>query len=297
MQGILIIIAILIGILIPQAAAGTFLIRYNLMIMLFFVFLDIQLRRDTLQLMHVKVLIANLILPLLLFSLIQFIDIRLATAVFLISAMPTAGVAPIIAGFLGSRVEMVTASILLTSPVIAIVLPFLFGFIGTENLDIPFWKIMLPISIVIFIPLFLGQIVKNLLPKIAAKIRSLRRISFILFLVNVFIASANASAFIQNNQQTNKLFIILIAASIGLICVFNFKVGEILGGAKLKMEASLGLGRKNTMFGVWLALTFFDPLVALGPMFYILFQNAYNSYQIYQFQKINPLRNAPLSNQ
>ena len=297
MQGILIIVAILIGILIPQAAAGTFLIRYNLMIMLFFVFLDIQLRRDTLQFMHVKVLLANLILPLILFSLIQFIDIRLATAIFLITAMPTAGVAPIIAGFLGSRVEMVTASILLTSPVIAVLLPFLFGIIGTENLDIPFLKIMLPISIVIFIPLFLGQFIKNLLPKVAEKIRTVRRISFILFLANVFIASANASAFIQNNQQTNTLFILLIAASIALICVFNFKVGEKLGGTELKMEASLGLGRKNTMFGVWLALTFFDPLVALGPMFYILFQNAYNSYQIYQYQKTNPLQNTPLSNQ
>ena len=42
------------------------------------------------------------------------------------------------------------------------------------------------------------------------------------------------------------------------------------------------------IFGIWLALTFLTPLVALGPIFYILFQNLYNSWQLYQLGKPRP---------
>lgn len=37
--------------------------------------------------------------------------------------------------------------------------------------------------------------------------------------------------------------------------------------------------------GGWLALTFINPLVALGPMFYILYHHIFNSWAIYQFER------------
>ena len=35
------------------------------------------------------------------------------------------------------------------------------------------------------------------------------------------------------------------------------------------------------MMALWLALTYIDPLTALGPICYILWQNVYNAWEIY----------------
>jgi len=36
---------------------------------------------------------------------------------------------------------------------------------------------------------------------------------------------------------------------------------------------------------IWIALIFINPLVAMGPMFYILYHHLYNSWLIYRFEK------------
>jgi BASS family bile acid:Na+ symporter len=36
---------------------------------------------------------------------------------------------------------------------------------------------------------------------------------------------------------------------------------------------------------IWLALTFINPVVALGPTCYVLYHNAYNSFQLFAFER------------
>ena len=69
------------------------------------------------------------------------------------------------------------------------------------------------------------------------------------------------------------------------ICIINFGVGALLGGRSHWQEASQSLGQKNLSFVIWISLTFINPLVAMGPMFYILYHHLYNSWSIYQFEK------------
>jgi bile acid:Na+ symporter, BASS family len=70
-----------------------------------------------------------------------------------------------------------------------------------------------------------------------------------------------------------------------VICIINFSVGALLGGHYYWQEASQSLGQKNLSFVIWIALTFINPLVAMGPMFYILYHHLYNSWSIYQFER------------
>mgnify|MGYP001803267665 CR=1 FL=1 len=37
---------------------------------------------------------------------------------------------------------------------------------------------------------------------------------------------------------------------------------------------------------IWICLTFLTPVIALGPMFYIVFQNLYNSYLLARNPKL-----------
>jgi BASS family bile acid:Na+ symporter len=70
-----------------------------------------------------------------------------------------------------------------------------------------------------------------------------------------------------------------------VICIVNFGLGALLGGREHWQEASQALGQKNLSFVIWIALTFVNPLVAMGPMFYILYHHSYNSWLIYQFER------------
>jgi len=70
-----------------------------------------------------------------------------------------------------------------------------------------------------------------------------------------------------------------------VICVVNFSLGAILGGPSHRQEASQSLGQKNLTFVIWIALTFINPLVALGPMIYIVYHHLYNAWIIYRFEK------------
>jgi BASS family bile acid:Na+ symporter len=72
-----------------------------------------------------------------------------------------------------------------------------------------------------------------------------------------------------------------------VICIINFSLGALIGGRQHWQEASQALGQKNNSFVIWVALTFINPLIAMGPTFYVLYHNLYNSFQIYLFEKRN----------
>ena len=86
--------------------------------------------------------------------------------------------------------------------------------------------------------------------------------------------------FIIYEFNTTLQMIFLIATSSLMLCTLNFWIEKLIGGQQFALEASQSLGQKNTMFTVWLAFSFLNPIVALGPMFYLLYHNLYNSYQL-----------------
>ena len=66
-----------------------------------------------------------------------------------------------------------------------------------------------------------------------------------------------------------------------LVCIANFAIGWWIGGREFRREASQALGQKNTTFTIYLALTYASPLVALGPTFYVVWHNLWNSWQLH----------------
>lgn len=138
-------------------------------------------------------------------------------------------------------------------------------------------EVLLSILFVFILPFFLAQLVKKLQIKFLVKLQSL---SFYIWSILIFLASAKATNFIIYESQTNLTKIMAIAISSLVICILNFWLGKIIGGKKFAREASQSLGQKNTMFTVWLALTFLQPIAALGPMFYLFYHNLYNCYQM-----------------
>jgi BASS family bile acid:Na+ symporter len=160
-------------------------------------------------------------------------------------------------------------------------LPSLLG----AEIQISVWEVLQPVLIVMFVPLILSRLVPRLPSRTQGVIRGGRAFSFPIWLVNLFIISANASDFLRN-ENTDSIFALTAIALVSLaVCIVNFGVGALLGGRSHWQEASQALGQKNLSFVIWIALTFINPLVAMGPMFYIIYHHLYNSWSIYRFEK------------
>jgi BASS family bile acid:Na+ symporter len=67
-----------------------------------------------------------------------------------------------------------------------------------------------------------------------------------------------------------------------LVCIANFALGRLIGGKEFHREASQTLGQKNTAYTIYLALTYANPLIALGPTFYVIWHNLWNSWQLHR---------------
>lgn len=283
-KALFIFAAIIFGSIFNFGHAYTFMIRYNLMVMLFFAFLGIQVNWQLFNVNHFKVLAVNICLPLFLYTIIQPFHPNFALIAFAVSIVPTAAAAPVIADLVQAKVGEVTVAVLLSTPIIALILPVLLTFFLKIEGDISLQALVFPVLSLVFLPLIISQFLRNILPQLAKKLGQWEFISFPLFLTNIFIACGNASFFVQNNLATVRQELMGICLLVSFLCVLQFKIGAFIGRKSAPLTYSLALGRKNTMIGLWMSLTYFNPVVALGPILYIILHNAYNSYQIWQIE-------------
>ncbi len=277
--------AIAAGILLPYGHHFTYLIKYNLVIMLLLAYLNVSFDQGLLRWSHLFVLIANLSLPLLFYFTLLPFGTTYALCAFVMGIVPTAAAAPVLAGFLRTDVSYVTTSVLVTNPIVALVLPFLLPMLVRVEGSIRVAEVLIPVVAVVGIPLILSFVIKRSGPKILGLFRKVYWMSFALFLFNVWIGCSKATNFILFDNKAGLITVLGIMGVIFVVGLINFQIGARLHHEPPSYASGLALGRKNTMFALWIALDFISPLVALGPIFYILFQNGYNSLQIYQVEK------------
>jgi BASS family bile acid:Na+ symporter len=274
-----------LGAALPQFQSLSFLIQYVLMLMLFLAFLDIEFSPGSFQIGVLWVLLANLAVAWLGYWLFASTDLTLALAAFMTGIAPTAIASPVIIGFIHGRVEYMIGAVLLTNVATALVIPFALPLLLGAQVHISVWQILQPVLLVMFVPLALARLTAWLPSSAQTFARAGKRFSFPLWLFNLFLISARAAYFIRHENPGSFNALLQIALVSLLICAVNFGLGALIGGRRDWQESSQALGQKNNSFVIWIALTFINPLVAMGPVFYILYHNLYNSFQIYLFEK------------
>jgi BASS family bile acid:Na+ symporter len=141
------------------------------------------------------------------------------------------------------------------------------------------------VLITMFVPLTLARLSRLLPQETQSVIHQGKNYSFAVWLLALFIMCSKAADFLRHDVTASLASVLAIALISLVICIFNFVLGGLLGGERFRQESSQSLGQKNNSFVIWIALTFINPLVAMGPTFYILYHNLYNSWQIYRFEK------------
>lgn len=284
--------------------------------MLFFTFCKVNPLDLRLHKWHWVVLATQIIL-----SLGSYIGVYLLTGnrilaqgLMLCFIMPTATAAPIIAGKMGGSIQNLTTFTLLSNFATAIIVPAVFPLVNPLA-EKAFWPAFLLILRHIS-PLLLGPFFSAWALRLLYKWRTknefvlpvkLAVIPFYLWVCSIVVLTAvvtNTTILNFHAQLSNML--ILLASSF-FVCLLQFGLGKYIGyklpavskgrdyqdvlinpaAAPKTMEgvssitAGQAFGQKNTSLGVWMAQTYLNPLATLGAAAYIIWQNLFNSVQLF----------------
>jgi len=272
-----------LGVLLPQAHAAGWAIRWTVMGMLFLVFLQTRLSRQAIHRSHGILLAANVAMGFAAWGLGWLVGGReVALAAFFTGITPTAMAAPVVMSFLRGRVEYVIAAALLTNLVVAALLPGLLPLVLGHATPEVFVQVLGSVGLVVFGPMVAAWLLRTLHAQAAEWPGRLRNVSFGLWVLTLFIVTASGSHFLRTQADLSLGLLGKIAAITATVCIANFALGRVIGGREFPREASQSLGQKNTSFTIYLALTYANPLVALGPTCYIIWHNLWNSWQLHQ---------------
>ena len=144
-KGLSLLLTMLLGWLVPQAYVFSFLIQYLLMVMLFFAFLDIELRPQGFQKSVLWVLLANVAIAFVGYAMLSKFNLMLALAAFMTGIAPTAIAAPVIIGFIEREVEYVVAAVLLTNLTSAVIVPLALPSLIGKVIKISVWDVLQPV--------------------------------------------------------------------------------------------------------------------------------------------------------
>lgn len=241
-------------------------------------------------------------------------DAVLAQGLLMCFIMPTATAAPIIAGKMGGSIQNLTTFTLLSNFATAIIVPATFPLINPAA-DLTFWPAFLMILKRIA-PLLLGPFFSAWLVRLIYSWKTKKEfvlpvkiavVPFYLWVASIIVLTAvvTETTIVNFHAQLSNIVILLVTSFFA--CLLQFGLGKLIGywlpapskgrdyqdvlvnpaaapktmAGVSSITAGQAFGQKNTSLGVWMAQTFLNPLSALGAAAYIIWQNVFNSVQLF----------------
>ena len=292
------------------------LLPWLIFFMLFFTFCKVNPLDLRLHKWHWIVLASQLFFSFITYTGILYLtsDAVLAQGLLMCFIMPTATAAPIIAGKMGGSIQNLTTFTLLSNFATAIIVPATFPLINPAA-DMTFWPAFLLILSRIA-PLLLGPFFGAWILRLLYKARTkqefvlskrLAVIPFYLWVASIIVLSSVVTKTVVTNYQTQITNMLILLGLSFVACLLQFGLGKLIGyympapskgrdyqdvlinpaaapktmAGVSSITAGQAFGQKNTSLGVWMAQTFLDPLSALGAAAYIIWQNLFNSVQLF----------------
>lgn len=238
---------------------------------------------------HFLVLLAQFLIVAAIVSLTYFLELSGNTRLLMESLLacvisPVATAAPVVTQKLGGNLEEMTACAFLSNILSAVLIPVSFTLIS-DNQEITFLqgvgKISADVALVLLLPLACAYVTKHYLHGLHRRVVGVRDLAYYLWCVNLVLVSGITVRTISN-APTSGPFLLLIAAAVMMACALLFWLGRTLGKPfNASVNGGQALMQKNTAFAIWVANTYLNPLSAVGPGCYILWQNIVNSVEIW----------------
>lgn len=266
----------------------SFITPYLIFIMLTITYTKLEISEFRITKFQWSLLGVQILGGALFYAALYFINPNIAAGAFICFFMPTATAAPVITGMLGGSITKIATYSLLSNLIVAIAAPSCLSFIRGNGIDFmeSFATICAEVIPLLLIPFVTAILLKFSVPRIHSAIASHQSISFWIWALSLFIVMGQAVSFMikQPAEELPEMFFLTIAA-LGVCCVQFFigrKIGSHFGD---KISGAQGLGQKNTILGLWMTLTYLNPIVSVAPAAYIVWQNTINSWQLYRKTK------------
>jgi len=238
----------------------------------------------------------------------------LAQGLMLCFIMPTATAAPIIAGKLGGSIQNLTTFTLLSNFATSLIVPAVFPIVNplAEKTFWPAFTLILShITPLLVGPFFAAWLLRLVYERYTKKefVLSVQmaQIPFYLWVGSIIVLSAVVTETVVNNFESQVHNMLILLAFSFFACLIQFGLGKLIGyylpapskgrdyqdvlvnpaaapktmSGVSSITAGQAFGQKNTSLGVWMANTYLDPMSALGAAAYIIWQNLFNSVQLF----------------
>ena len=184
-----------------------------------------------------------------------------------------------------AQVVMYTIIInLAVSIVVPLTVPLLYPQAGITFFA-AFSRILAKVFPLLILPCLTAWAVRWLMPRFHDWVASKINLSFYLWSFALTLAiMMSTRAIIHSRCGIGTLIGIAIVSM--ACCIFQFATGRLTGRRSgSRIEASQAFGQKNTVFGIWMGYTFWNPLVSVAGGFYTIWHNIHNTRQLYKAKK------------
>jgi len=286
-------IAIVLGLLLHDyCAAFSVVVPYLIFTILLLTFTAVDITKLRFKPLFVWILLFQVVVSLGGYALLRLLHVNeiIAEGVLIGVLCPVAASVAVVSTMLGADRNTVTSFSVIGNLAIAIVAPVYFSFIGI-NQDMPFLEsflnILRRIGTIIGLPFFIALALQLCLPRANRFISRYKGLAFYLWAVALFLTLGQTIHFIFLNGEGNWHSILWLGLSALLFCVIQFGLGKWIGHKNGDTIAGGQLlGQKNSAMGIWMANHYLHPLASVYLAFYSVFQNLFNSWQIwYQERK------------
>ena len=298
LRSILMPIAIVAGVLLPQAGALSPALPFLIGIMMFLTFvtkIPPQTHGYTFKI-EIRAFVVSLVLIVALWGIVKLFslprEVLLGGAI--IALCPPANAAPAMAKMLGGSASLALKIFLSGNLIACFSIPIVFGYLtGVEaSLYEVALKIFNTIQPIISIPLAFALGMRAFYPELADRAARYQKYTMVVWTVSVFLILAKASMDIRamgfaELWESGKLP--MMAAVSLVLCILQFALGWYCERGRRPIEGSQSMGQKNTTLVIWVASLYAGPVVALAPTCYVVWQNLVLTYMT---AKIKPQKEA-----
>ena len=238
--------------------------------------------------LHVWLLLIQIIGALAAYLLLFRFDKIVAEGVMVCIICTTATAAAGITSKPGGSAASLTTYTLLANIGAAIAVPILFPLVEVHP-DVSFLEAFFVILSKVFplliCPFLAAWLLSKCLPKIHRKLLSYHELAFYLWAVSLAIVTAQ-TLYSLLNDPADGFTEIMIAVGALAACCLQFFLGKTIGSIyNDRISGGQALGQKNTILAIWMAHTYLNPLSAVAPGSYVLWQNIINSWQLWKKRK------------
>ncbi len=259
---------------------------YLIFIILFFTYSSLEVKKIRFSFFNLWLILFQVLFGIVLYLIFKSFNNVLSEGIFITVLAPTATSAAVVAVMLGANLNTVGVYTLFSNFAVALIAPLYFTYMGASS-DFLFWQsfgsILAKISPILILPFLLAIFIQKVLPTFNAKIIKMQSISFYLWAMALILVISKVMGFIFEENNFNYTFLLWAFFITLIICVVQFSVGKYIGKRYGDAVAgSQSLGQKNTVLAIWMAQTFLNPMSSIIPAMYVIIQNSFNSYQLWQ---------------